>query len=66
MESNESSWKLYLIFMALCFLMAIVVYLFYPVSCIPASSPSTTSSFPILIKFQLLTFSSLRNLPAKA
>jgi hypothetical protein len=32
MESNESSWKLYLIFMALCFLMALVIYLFYPVS----------------------------------
>jgi len=31
-EANESSWKLYLIFMALCFLMAIVIFLFYPVS----------------------------------
>ncbi|KAL3703128.1 hypothetical protein TMatcc_010316 [Talaromyces marneffei ATCC 18224] len=27
---NKISWKLYLIFMALCFLMAIVVFLFYP------------------------------------
>jgi hypothetical protein len=35
MESNESSWKLYLIFMALCFVMAIVIYLFYPVSYTP-------------------------------
>ena len=39
MESNEGSWKLYLIFMALCFLMALVIYLFYPVSYIPSYSP---------------------------
>ncbi|RFU25791.1 hypothetical protein B7463_g10559, partial [Scytalidium lignicola] len=29
---NEISWKLYLIFMALCYLMAIVIYLYYPES----------------------------------
>jgi len=29
---NEISWKLYIIFMALCYLMAIVVYLYYPES----------------------------------
>ncbi|KKA18108.1 hypothetical protein T310_7944 [Rasamsonia emersonii CBS 393.64] len=29
---NKISWKLYIIFMALCYLMSIVVYLFYPES----------------------------------
>ncbi|KAL1964869.1 hypothetical protein VTN77DRAFT_6371 [Rasamsonia byssochlamydoides] len=29
---NKISWKLYMIFMALCYLMAIVVFLFYPES----------------------------------
>jgi hypothetical protein len=28
---NEISWKLYIIFMALCYTMSIVIYLFYPV-----------------------------------
>lgn len=28
---EPSRWKLYMIFMALCYLMAIVVYLYYPV-----------------------------------
>lgn len=30
-EANSSSWKLYMVFMALCYLMAIVIYLYYPV-----------------------------------
>ncbi|KAH8817380.1 general substrate transporter [Xylogone sp. PMI_703] len=29
---NKISWKLYMVFMALCYLMAIVVYLYYPES----------------------------------
>ena len=49
---DASSWKLYLIFMALCFLMAIVIYFTYPVSTLDRCSFMAQSYVDIGISWE--------------